>query len=66
MFTTGKMPGNPLETWNLGTKRGLGDGAAFLAVSSNCQARLPQPSKQREMRGWRERLCCFLSDGLED
>lgn len=39
----------------VGGKRDLGDGAAFLTRSSNChKARLPQPSKQREMCGWRE------------
>lgn len=66
-LTTGKTPGNLLKTQSSGAKRGLGNGAAFLARSSNChRARLRQPSKQREMRGWRERLCCFLLDGLED
>lgn len=66
-FTTGKTPDNLLKTWNSGAERDLGDGAAFLTRSSNChKARLPQPSKQREMCGWREGLCCFLLDFLED
>lgn len=66
-FTMGKMPGRLLNTQNAGAKRRLGDGAAFLVRSINChKAKLPQPSKQREMCGWRERLCCFLLDGLED